>query len=285
MERTIEAFAERDTPGLWLDYYAYAARLFAGGQVPWLDQVAFSAFHAKAQGLLRSGVVELPVEDVAEALVRAAPDIAARMRARRRSGYPLRALLEEPRLREAVAQLLDVLRPANADIPLVLGLPSPRRWLALASRQAWGDESQESDLSQRADDDEVSAAAMYVADFLRAFAEKQVDALLLIETPGQSPQQSEALALYDPVINKAVHYRWEMGILDRAATPACARERGVSFVIAPVLDDGQTGGRLMEAAFWNGTPPPALGRGGFRYARVPEDALPEAVLQRLAEVA
>lgn len=268
-------------PALWLDFYDYAATLLENGSVPWLDQARFSAFHGRAQALLKSGVVHLPVEPIADALLAANPALVDAMRAKSRTGYPLRRLLEEPALREAVARLLEPLRAANADRPLALMVPSPRRWLALAYRAARG---QALAAEVAGNGDEIGAAAVYVADFLRAFADCGLDAVVLVESPGQAPASAQELSWYDPVINKAHHYRWEVGLLD-ASPQEPVSAGGVDFHIAPTLPEGMAGGIMLGPDFWMGTRPPAPGAGCFHYAVVPAAAVPETVLQRLTEMA
>ena len=202
MGKTIRELSQGTKPGVWLDFYDYGARLLANGDIPWLDQANFSAFFGKAQALLKSGVVSLPVERVTDALLTAHPSVRDEMRAKSRTSYPLRRLLEQALLRETVAGLLAPLRAANADRPLVLAVPSPRRWLALAYEQAHG---RPLDPAIAGNGDEIGGAAMFVADFLGAFSESGVDAVLLAETPGIAALDEQQISWYGPVLNKAHH--------------------------------------------------------------------------------
>lgn len=266
------------TPPVWLDFYDYAGVLLAGaGGIPWFDDAAFAAFHAKAQSLLRGDVIGLPLARLAEALLAAQPGLAAAMRAKSRPGYPLRRLLEDEALRRAAQALLLPLRAAAADRPLALVLPSPRHWLAQAYGVAHG-----SPLAAEvvADGDEIDGAAVYVADFLRGFADAAVDLVLLCEAAADGPADAAALAWYDPVFKTARHYRWEVGLLDPAGRLAPAEAAALDFLITPEPGAG-VAGCLLPAAFWQtGGVMPAGGR--FSYGAVPAGAVPETVLERVA---
>jgi hypothetical protein len=278
MGKTIRDLSNGTKPVVWLDFYDYGAGLLANGEIPWLDQANFSAFFGKAQALLKSAVISLPVERVADALLAAHPSLREEMRAKSRTSYPLRRLLEQASLREAVAGLLAPLRAANADRPLVLNVPSPRRWLALAYEQAHG---RSLDPAIAGNGDEIGGASMYLADFLGAFSEAGVDAVLLAETPGIVALDEQQIAWYGPVLNKAHHYRWEAGLLAADAQGAIVRG-DLDFVVAPGLPADIPGGCMVAEGFWNGAAAPSLCASQFHYAIVPTDAVPETVLQRLA---
>lgn len=265
---------------VWIDGYQYCAALF-GTSVPWLDQAAFSAFHSKMQGLLRSDVVALPVEEVAAALLASEPGLARDMAAKARAAYPLRRLLEDERLRAAVTSLLVVLRAASGSSPLALVIPSPRRWFALAYEAARGEPPSE-DVAR--DIDEIDGASVYVADFLRVFAESGVDILLIAETPGEAPADVEMLEAYQSVFNAARHYRWEIGLLDTGATVPPQRGEYLDAVITRAPDGTGMAGSVVDEAFFDGGDVPAFGTGCFHYVVVPPQARPEGVLERLSEL-
>ena len=262
---------------LWIDFDAYVAKLF-DAPVPWLNQVDFAAYYGKAQGLLRSDVIALSAESVAAALLASDAELQQALAAKSRNVYPLRRLLEEPRLRTAIASLLIVLRAAHGERPLALTIPSPRRWLALAYQAAHG---LALDTEIAGDADEIDGASVYVADFLRSFATSQIDILLLCESPGQAPADEEQLACYQSVVNIARHYRWQLGLLDQAALVAPFRGDSLDFCIAPSLAASALGGVIPEAEFWQGSPAPGLANGQFHYLNVPALLQPEFVLERL----
>ncbi|WP_020650921.1 hypothetical protein [Solimonas variicoloris] len=272
MNRFEELLAAR--AALWLDYADYAGALLAGGSAPWLDASALIAWQRKAQGLLRSDVVELPLGAVAAAWLAAHAPLREAMRAKRRAVFPLRTLLADEAWRAHLAELAGGLRASFAAQPLALACPSPRRWLLDAYQAAHGE-------APEIDDDEVESAAVYLADFLRCFGETGVDLLLLQESAASEPGEASALAAYQPVLNVAAHYRWSAGLSAPAGRYA-GGEAPLDFVVAPQPAAARYAAQLVPAAYWSGGEAPPCPPGGFRYAGIPGDAQPEAVLQRLA---
>ena len=272
----LQDLAARSSP-LWLDYTDYAAALLAGGQAPWLDTAACVAWLRKAQGLLRSDVLMLPMGVVAQAWLDAHPALLEAMAAKkRRAAAPLRALLADEGLRIQLVDLALALRAAFAQAPLALACPSPRRWVAWASARCAAGEAIE------IDDDAVDSAASYMADFLRVFSQCGIDALLLEESAETAPATDSALQLYQPLFNVASHYRWDIGLRVAALNGSALPTQGLNFVVAPGDIEAPMRGLALDAACWNGSDAPACPPGGFRFATVPVAAQPEAVLARLA---
>ncbi|TJY63270.1 hypothetical protein E4T66_06110 [Sinimarinibacterium sp. CAU 1509] len=264
-----------DDGGLWLDFRAYAARLLAAGSVPWLDADAATGWMRKAQALLKSNVVSLPVAEVAEAWLRANAGLVAAMGAKRRTDYPLKTLLADEALRAHLQSLATFLRSSFGSQPLVLALPSPRHWVAVAHAQARPGDAVEVDA------DAVDDAAVYIADFLRSFADCGLDGVLLEEGREPAPSLAEALPLYQPVFNVASHYRWDTGLLLPANVSAEVGE-GLDFLVASAPVTGVTPGLRVPESFWeDGVVAPCPER-GFRFAEIPVGAHPESVLDRLA---
>lgn len=263
---------------LWLDYGDYAGGLLAGGRVPWLDVAACVGWLRKAQGLLKSDVIGLPLASVIEAWLAANPALREEMAAKRRAVYAIKTLLADEPLRAQLLELARGLRACFADTPLALVCPSPRRWVREAFQQAHGAEA-----DVEVGDDEADTAAMYMADFLRSFADAGIDGLLLQESADHEPATAAAVVVYQPVLNIAAHYRWEVG-LEAPAGRYGGGEAGLSFVIAPSALAGARAGLIVPDAFWSGEAAPACPAGGLRHARIPVDAQPERVLQRLAEL-
>lgn len=272
---TLEKLLSSGRKPLWLDYSDYAAGLLAQGNAPWLDAAAAVAWLRKAQGLLKSDVLSLPLGAVAAAWLATHPALREAMAAKQRAVFPIRTMLADEALRAHLLELARGLRACFADLPLALVCPSPRRWVAEAFRQAHG-----ADAEVEVGDDEADSAAMYLADFLRSFGDAGIDVLLLQESSDSEPETAEQVALYQPVINIGAHYRWEFGL----ALPAGRYQgdaAGLNVLIAPA-SLAAAAGRLVPAGFWNGDAAPECPANGFRYAEIPADAQPESVLQRLA---
>lgn len=250
----------------WLDATDYCGRLLAAGDIPWGDVTRLVDWHRKAQGLLRPDVAVLPLAPMLKAWVSAHPSLAEAMAARRRLLYPLKTLLSDEAAREHIRATLAGLRASHAGLPLALVLPAPGDFIGLAAGLA-GTEAGEVDA------EDADSAAMYMADFLRAFGDSGLDALLL-ET--DSAAADAVVAACGPVLNIAGHYRWDVGLRHGgAALPA-----GIDFQVAAAPAAGVPTGIALAADFWRDSAPPPQG-GDFIFAAVPADAQPEAVLARL----
>lgn len=253
---------------LWLDADAYAQRLFANGAIDWLDAAAVIAWQRKTQGLLRSDVIALDAEPVISAWLLADPTRREAMRARGGSRFALKTLLADAGLRARMVALLNGLRASFETRLLALTMPGPARWLQLACGGANGAPPPTPDA------DDVEAAGMYVADFLRSFAETGVDALLL--GAGEPVASADALT---PVLNLCRHYRWDCGWRLSVAGSGDFDDPGFGYVVAATPLDGIRTGIEVPQRFWQDGHPPD---GSFRYARVPVELQPERVLERLA---
>jgi len=259
---------------LWLDYVDYAGALLAGGNVPWLDTTASAAWLRKAQGLLRSDVITLPVGRACAAWLEAHPPLREAMRAKPRAVVPTRTLLADDALRSHLAELVRALRGSVPGPSFALVCPSPRAWVAEAYEQAHG-------CGVDVGEDEADSAALYIADFLRAFGESGIDALLLVESAASEPVTAQDVACYRSALNVAAHYRWDVG-LSVPGTRYQGGAAGLDFVVAPQALPGAVAGRVLTVDFWAGAAPPDPAPECFRYATVPANADPERVLERLA---
>lgn len=261
-------------PRLWLDCDDYAARLFARDAAPWLDVGECVAWQRKAQGLLKSDVVGLPVDRVIDAWLASHGGLRSEMAAKSRAVFPLRTLLADDGLRAHLVDLAKAMRASFSAAVLAVVLPSPRAWVQHAYAQAHG-----ADAAVEIGDDETDSAAMYLADFLRAFGDIGIDAVLLVETPATQASNAEAVSLYQSVFNVATHYRWALGLLQPRDPPLSLPAGDIAFVVAPSAAGVPTGA-LIGDDFWQGAA--AATTASLRYARIPPDAAPERVLDRLA---
>lgn len=262
-------------PTLWLDADAYAARLLAGGHAPWLDAAEFAAWQRKAHGLLGSDVACVPVGSVIDAWLAAHPALAEAMRARTRAVFPLKTLLADEALRSHLVAIVRAMRGSVRAPVHALVCPSPRDWVRRAYEAAHG-------AGIEVGDDEADTATLYLADFLRAFGETALDALLLVESEASEPENAAATACYQSVLNVARNYRWDTGLaLPGRRWDGAGAE--VDFVVAPepAAIRGASG-RVVSADFWSGASAPERVAGQFLFATVPEDCAPELVLERLA---
>lgn len=268
-------FSDHGQPALWLDYNDYAGALLAAGKPPWLDEAEMIAWLRKAQGLLKSSVILLPVDRLSAAWVVEHAALREAMARRQRSTYALKTLLADEGLRRYLIELARNLRAGFNHTPILLSCPSPTLWV----QQAWQQVNSEP-LACSAEDSD--AASVYLADFLRGFGDVGLEGLLLQETADSEPASAEALQLYQPVWNVAEHYRWAKGLLAAAGRLTLNAESPLDFIISSEMQSAVPTGQVLTAGVWQGeavadcTPP------NFRYAVIPPAAEPESVLQRLA---
>ena len=266
-----------DGPLLWLDYADYAARLLADGDPPWLNTADCVAWLRKAQGLLRSDVVALPLQSVALAWVSTHGNLRQAMQARKKVEYPLKVLLGDKDLRAHLVELANGLRASFDGLTLALVAPTPGAWLELAYRDALAAEP-----PTDVDDDAVDAVAVYAADFLRAFGECGVDALLFDASAGAGVVTQGTLELFQPIFNVCGHYRWEAGLLAPHGFEGMA-PTDMTFAVTKQPAGDVNHLELMPESFWRTDTGSQMPKGRHRlYARIPSDGSPEMVLQRLS---
>lgn len=263
---------------LWLDYADYAATLLAGGTAPWLNTADCVAWLRKAQGLLKSDVIALPLTTVARVWISAHAELRQSMAARRKAGYPLKVLLGDEALRGHLRELVEGVRASFPATPLALTCAAPGAWLAQTCRDAFGD-----DAAVDIDDDAVDSASVHIADFLRVFGQSGIDILLLDDAAGEVPVSAARLELYRPVFNVCGHYRWEAGLLAPDGF-ADGVPGDLTFTItrAPAAD-----GRGLVAvpeSFWEEGGGGDDHPGKRLYVGIPPDGKPELVLRRLSEL-
>jgi len=269
----------------WFDSLAYCqAKLRSGALVPWDSPGEVTAFFGKAQGMFRSDALLVDLGDLLAWRVAGDDSLRAAMAARSRPGYALRALLGDEQARAVAAEAVTAIAASAGRVPVVLSVPSPARWLAVAGAQADAGADPEAGAP---DPDRAETAAMYTADFLRAFAGRGVDGLLLDEGPvaGGNLIHPEA---YRPVLNVADHYGWPalIGTPDAPAWPF-GEVTGVAAWLGsdsrtretPQAERAGRWGIVASAGFWNGADPPAAA--GLVLAAVPADADPDTVMQRV----
>jgi hypothetical protein len=204
---------------VWFDFTAYCReKLLDGGPIPWTAPGELSAFFGKAQGMFHSDALLVDVADLYASRIRQDPSLPAAMAARTRPGFALRTLLADEGARATARQAMSALGAADSATPVVVSMPSPARWLALAARQAGTPAEMPPDMLSDPPPEarHVEAAAIYVADLLRIFADARVDGLVLDEGSA-APAALLDFESYRPVLNVAGHYEWPVWIRTDAA--------------------------------------------------------------------
>jgi len=115
---------------------------------------------------------------------------------------------------------------------------------------------------------------MYVADYLRSFADCEIAGLLVRDREG--PATDDDVARYQPVLNVAQHYRWQVVLDGCSQGYQAGPAQGVSFCIAEGARADACPKISLEAWQDGAADEPA-----FLYLTVPGDAVPESVLDWL----
>ena len=258
-----------------VDCHDYAqAVLLQGKPVPWSEPMAYCNFFGQAQGLLSSDLALLNLDRFYAYRLRSSEALREAMAAKNRTGFALRTLLgDADLLRDAVEFATTFSKTQRA--PVVLQVPSPMRWLVRTHRFSGAADA------TGLDADDAENASMYVADWLRAFAGLPLASVLLDDRPlagDDNNTVSVPLGTYSPVHNVTDHYGWTLGL--RRADGVQLAVAGAGVGVGIELDG--PAGVVIPAGFWPGSSivePPA---GEFLLAEIPETAVPEHVLARLA---
>lgn len=261
---------------VWFDSLAYCrAKLLDGGPVPWESAGELPAFFAKSQAMFHSDALLIDLDDLYAQRVAGDETLSAAMAARTRPGFALRTLLADERTRTVAEGAMTAVGAADSATPVVLSLPSPARWLTVASQQAGVPATELPDSSL------VENAAMYVADLLRIFAGARVDGLVLNEGPATGEDLADTES-YRPVLNVAGHYKWPVWVRTDAA--GCWPRGQIEGVLGwfgsqPPAGTGDRWGIVLPPGPGLETGPlPSVG-GGPVLAIVPEAGDPELVMR------
>ena len=245
---------------LWVDYDDYARGVFAGSPADWWqNSTTFAATLSQAYKVLPSAVIAV---DVVTPFVEAAKG----------QGVSVNDLFATPAPAAFVSTILDAIADRlgrSADI--VLRLPSPFTLMVTLGAAA----------DEQPDPDDLDDAGMALTDLMRALSTKPVAGVQLVFA-----HVSEAeVDACDSIVGTARHYGWFVA----AAAPGAADAGPLVDLKADLLllpdapvstlaASSKMGGGLSDG-FWRGAgPAPKL---AVRYGRVPPDAPPEGVIERM----
>ncbi len=250
-----------------LDSHDYAQAVFLQGKaVPWHEPTAYANFVGQAQGILASDLVLLSLDRFYTHRVETTSDLRQAMGTRSRTGYALRTLLADADTTRLAVELATVFTRTQRN-PVVLQIPSPMQWLVRTHHF-----SASTDLAEL-DADDAENASMYVADWLRGFADLNLAAILLDDrtVTGGTPPVTVPVTTYSPVANVTDHYRWALAQRSEAQIE--------------VHGTGRLGS-VVPPGFWldddGALPDRALPDGDFLLGEIPPTAVPEFVLARVA---
>ena len=267
---------------LWLSYHDYAKRLLLGeGANPWTTAVGFLQFFSQAQGLLKPEVAILDVKDLYKSWLDSDSQARTELAGKRRPMAALKTLLEAEAPRDLLREIITAVAfQLKGGTPLVLAIPSPRHWLWWAANEASGADIE-------VDADNAENAAVYLADYIRAFSELSIAGVLLVERPEQALEAETPLEAYRPIYNVAKHYRWPVGVrLPSTYASISVSPEDVRYVIGATPLSGSAPVLALDVSkpLWAGETIPDAGPGHIRFVEIPPGENPEKVLEFLGKI-
>lgn len=273
---------------VWINFISYANRLFAGGREDlWNNPDTFISVYSQGQGLIKSDVLSIPVENVyTDFLQREKEHIEPWMG--KRPTFVLKKLLAFEQPKKLLVDILTGLQNLyQGSQPLALVLPSSQSWLQ--SMHAMVRPNQDTSIS----DDDIEAASMYLAEYLRGFSTLGLSAIVIREADSPVVKLSDALPLYQPILNIAKHYQWLLGIEGSVREIEDLKNEIDFFLfgscdltdLIPLWKKGLTIGGGLNREFWmESINEIEKSQIGLTYGKIPEDAEPEKVLSKLQEL-
>ncbi len=268
---------------VWVDAWDYGNQLLNKGQpAPWHDIAAIIAHIKKLQSLVSSDILTLEVGDFYTSWLRSHPTLLHTMGDKRRLGYALRTMLAEQGAREQLKEIIDALCESYCDKPVVLAIPSPKKWIASAYCDAKDIDAV--DISW----DDAESASMYVADFLRSFSGCDISGVLIRDNTDQGPASDAEVARYQPVLNVAEHYRWQSILEGCPQNYVPNPNTGISFSLRGRQQSQHSSPPFtalkLSAQDWTQHPQSMEPGNACCYVCIPADAIPETVLEKLTQL-
>ena len=263
---------------LWLEYDAYARRVFANDAADWLTQsTRFANTMRQALKAVRTEVVTV---DIALAGTASWPEP--------RPAEPLasaQAALTGAVPRRYTAECVDALQHAlGAEVDLLLRFPSPRDLLAQAGS------------TEEPDFDALDDLSATVVSTLREFSSKSITGIVMTRA-AIAPLSADESDAYAPIFSAARHYGWVTAAAFHEtlfATDAPSLD-GVDILLAAELPlarvralRGATrgiGGGLTRNWWLDATASITSAAGDLLFGFIPEDVSPETVLRKCAGLA
>lgn len=245
-------------PSLWIDGYAFGARVLRSGEEPWKTPDEFGFFLRDLSQLLSLQLVEVPVLPAILAWGEMEGVALASLGA---SG--MERLLADTRFRAHLKRGIETASGALGNRPLAFSLPGPGTLAALCMA------------AEEIDEDALDDLSLSLADLLRALFRPGLVAFRFAE------HDPRALEFYDPLTNVARHYEAaSVLVLTEDAAAAAGEASGFDCV----LGGGEGGdGLVLPAAIWDGASFVSMSDTRV-FTEVPADMVPETVLARLRQL-
>lgn len=272
---------------IWINFVYYAKRLYTSseGSDFWINPDTFISVYSQGQGLLRSDVLSIPVGEIYFNYLQQEQEVIHSWFGRKLTFAQKKLLaLEEPRhfLVSVITGLQNLFQGAK---PLVLVLPSPQKWLYFLKSLI------DQENSQMISDYEIEAVSMYLAEYLRGLSTLGLSAIVIEESDSPSIEILEALTYYQPMLNVANHYKWQVGMnLKEVSENVEILKDKVDFLllensnvtqITSLWEQGIRSGGGLDKAFWLQNSSLAFTKRGLLYGEIPRETEPEEVLNKL----
>ncbi|WP_230661331.1 hypothetical protein [Psychrobacter sp. I-STPA10] len=244
--------SENGSSQLIMNAEDYAQRvLLQGKAIPWHDATAYANHLGQTAALLKPQVSVISIDKMIEQELADNSKLTAAMGEKKRAGYALRTFMGNEDFKAAAGSLVTSTVKTQR-VPVLVQMPSPLQLLYLTAQAA------QPDAEHEFDNDAAENAAIYCADWLRAFKDAGIAGLIFDERAGEVAKEA-----YQPINNMAEHYLWPVGV---------RRDNEVIFtnpdVTIPVLDTEYwtTGDNSSEVS-------------GVAFTEIARDAVPEQVLE------
>lgn len=261
---------------LWVEYEAYARRVFANSPPDWYaDPARYASTLIQAQGVIPTQCLSV---DVLAPVISTLQDPDAA-----HTADEIVSALNDDARADFIDNALDaLLHRFGNQIDLFIKLLTPADVL-------------------RADDDTASIAfddlddlSTAVSNFARKLADKPVTGILM-EKHGGGTLTDDEIDAYEPIISAARHYDWctAMSLPDLRTGTAADLQLDLDVMLLPQCpidliaaqaNEPRSGGGLTDA-YWDGAAISASdGAGRLLFGCIPESAKPETVLAVLREL-
>ncbi|WP_104690607.1 hypothetical protein [Helicobacter heilmannii] len=249
----LKEMLEQKKAVLLADARAYAHKvLMQYKPYPWHDPTLYSNYMKQVASLLRMDVLVLRFDKMLEEELKNNTELVAKMGEKKRQGYALKVFMQDEGIKEDTSSLINT-ATNTLHVHILTQLPSPQQILQM-SAEAVGAQA---DLS----DEDIENASMYYADWLRSYKDSKVRGVLFDER-----NQAVKESLYQPILNTASNYDWQIGFRHTDALRFCGFETPIP---------------LLDTNFWLDKNAPSPQFNSPFFTEIHEDAIPEVVLEKL----
>lgn len=274
-------------PAAWIDFIHYANRLFAAERKNiWGNEDTYISIFSQGQSLVQSDVLTISIHNFYRQWLSDHMDLLQNY-AGKKATFILKKIIAADEPKRIIKNVLAGLENLyNRSKPVALVVPSPQMWLN------WLYANMRSEVPELKEN-EIEAAAMYTAEYLRDYSSFGLAAIVLEEDEKSSVHSFGSISLYKPIINIVRHYQWAtVLLLDGTVQKTIEKHEDIDFFLVKgspfselnsLLQEHENIGGGLNDSFWSGAPINAE-NALFVYGEIPEQAEPETVLAQLKRI-